>query len=480
MRRLLSRFRKRSPESAAADVATEFQRAQRALQLGQLDQAIDCLERACRIAPEHAAALSNLGNCYRQKGDRDKARRCYRNAIAVDQHFIPAYLNLGELLLAHYEFDEAEKLFRQALKITSDIPAMQFNPAVLHHGLGAALKGLGRTRDAIASYETAIRLQPEFAPAHNSLGILLMSLNDLDAAEQHFRQALKLQPDLNHVLSNLLLLMNYRTDRTQQELYDAALEFGRRYGPAPQAGSDFSGHSTDPDKVLKVGFVSSDFRDQSVAFFTWKLFGEFDRDQVEVFGYSNVLNPDHRTEKFQAQADHWRSIVNLSDDQVADQIRKDGIDILVDLTGHAGDNRLMVFTRRAAPVQASWIGYPNTTGLATMDYRFTDTIADPPGEADRLHTETLIRLEHGFLCYQPDEPGPDISALPATSNGFVTFGSFNMIRKVTPEVVRVWSRILQSVPESRLLMKSQHLDNAVVGARFRELFREHGIADDRL
>jgi predicted O-linked N-acetylglucosamine transferase (SPINDLY family) len=267
---------------------------------------------------------------------------------------------------------------------------------------------------------------------------------------------------------------------TQKRLYQESLQFDLRQARRLLKQPPVFGNTRDRQRVLRVGYVSPDFREHSVAHFTRKLIGSHNREKVEVTCYADVMKPDGFTREFEAQADHWLSLVGMDDEAVAERIRQDGIDILVDLAGHTSDNRLLVFARRPAPVQVTWLGYPNTTGMRAMDYRLTDAVADPPGEADKTHTEKLIRLEHGFLCYQTDEPVPEVAPPPCLQQGHVTFGSFNTTKKVTADVIRVWSQILKAVPGARLLLKSESLQDEAARARLRKAFGERGVAEDRL
>jgi predicted O-linked N-acetylglucosamine transferase (SPINDLY family) len=192
------------------------------------------------------------------------------------------------------------------------------------------------------------------------------------------------------------------------------------------------------------------------------------------------MKPDNVTERLKAEADHWFSIVGKNDEDVAEQIKRDGIDILVDLAGHTAKSRLQVFAYKPAPIQVTWLGYPNTTGMSAIDYRFTDEVADPIGEADNLHSEKLIRLGSGFLCYSGDESAPEKSALLLLERGHITFGSFNNLTKTTPEVVKLWSDILSAAPNTHLLLKSKQLMDEEMRARCREMFEKEGISGDRI
>jgi protein O-GlcNAc transferase len=446
----------------------------------QFTEAVRCFNKAIALDPRDSAAHSNLGNVYQQAGNFTKASGCYKKALSANPAHLPAYINLADALGKQLKHKAAVKIYRKGLRIAADNPENQTNLVLLHHRLGLTLRKLDKTDEAIACYQKAIAMQPEFALAHNSLGSALLARNELDAAMASFHKALKIEPDYAKVHSNLLMTMNYLSAMTQQQHHEEALKFDSQHARQLMQGREPLRNSKNKKKVLKIGYLSPDFREHSVAFFTRRLFGEHRPEFVEVYCYANVERPDDLTGQFQAQADHWLSITAMEDEEVAAQIRQDGIDILIDLAGHTANNRLLVFARKPAPIQVNWLGYPNTTGMKTMDYRLTDEVADPHGEADRLHSEKLIRLEHGFLCYQADESLSEGSPPPILQQGHITFGSFNTIKKVTLDVVGVWSLILQSIPNARLLMKSNALEDKTTKMNLLQAFSEHGIGQDRI
>jgi predicted O-linked N-acetylglucosamine transferase (SPINDLY family) len=234
----------------------------------------------------------------------------------------------------------------------------------------------------------------------------------------------------------------------------AARQFGHLTGHA-----GVPDNAPDPDRPLRIGYVSGDFRSHSVAYYLLPLLEARDRDNYRILCFVNNPREDAVTDQFRALADDWISIRGLTDDQATDRVRAASVDVLVDLSGHTAANRLGVFARRAAPVQVSWLGYPNTTGLDSIDYRITDAIADPVGaRADAGYAETLYRLPGCFLCYCEDARSGAVAPPPSARNGYATFGSFNTLAKITDEVVAVWARILHAVPDARLLLKSQSLD----------------------
>lgn len=231
---------------------------------------------------------------------------------------------------------------------------------------------------------------------------------------------------------------------------------------------------------LKIGYVSPDFHTHSVAYFAEPLLKSHNRDEFELYAYYNNSKSDETNNRLQTYFDHWQNVAGMPDDALADKIYADQIDILVDLAGHSANNRLGVLAQKPAPVQATWLGYPNTSGLSTVDYRITDAIADPQGESDRLNTEHLIRLENGFLCYQGDQNLPVFEEIPYDRNGYITFGSFNNYVKVTNEVINLWAKILLAVPYSKLLLKSEQFSDQGMRARCLSLFSQQGISADRL
>ena len=225
---------------------------------------------------------------------------------------------------------------------------------------------------------------------------------------------------------------------------------------------------------LKIGYVSPDFRQHSVAYFIEPLLREHDRQAVEVFCYAEVALPDAVTARLQSHADHWLGTVGLSDDDLAERIRTDGIDILVDLAGHTAKNRLGVFARKPAPVQVTWLGYPNTTGLKAIDYRLVDAVTDPVGQADAWASESLVRLEGGFLCYAGSKDAPEPTMPPCLTTGTVTFGSFNNPAKLSEATLDTWARLLARLPQARLLLKGNPFADAVTRALFLSRLSERG------
>jgi predicted O-linked N-acetylglucosamine transferase (SPINDLY family) len=231
---------------------------------------------------------------------------------------------------------------------------------------------------------------------------------------------------------------------------------------------------------LRIGYVSPDFRNHSVAYFIEPVIREHSPDNFDVICYSHSFVQDHVTESIKQSAGDWRDITRASDDVAYKLIREDGIDILIDLAGHTGNNRLPLFARKPAPVQISWIGYPATTGLSAIDYKIVDEYTDPSGITDQFYTERLLRLPDTFLCYLPDASIPAVGSLPALSSGYITFGSFNHFSKISPMVFSMWQDILRKIPTARLVIKTRSLSDPTVRDSVMKTFRNEGIAEERL
>jgi len=453
---------------------------------GRVEAAAELLRRAAQRAPGNAQLLNNLGEMLRQLGRRREALDAYRRAIMADPGLSAPYANaadalraeadraeqlghrkparemrllaakyLAELGLNHWRrlvLDKAEDACRQALALDPRSIAALVN-------LGAILGKTGRLGEGEAALRRAISLDPDHADAHGQLAILLLERGDHETGMAALRKARELGAGAagSALAHSALYYLSFRPEVTPAALFEAHRDWGLAYlAELRKAGRDLTPgfeNSRDPGRRLRVGYLSADMRKHSVAYFLEPLLEAHDAMAVETFCYADVAVPDTVTRRLQGLAHHWRPVAGVENAALQRQIRADGIDILVELGGHTGGTRLTALAPKPAPVTATWLGYPATTGLPTVDYRITDAVADPPGEADRLHTETLARLPDGFLCYRPEGEAPPVAPLPALARGVVTFGSFNNPAKLTPETIGVWSRILAAVPVSRMLLK---------------------------
>ncbi len=475
--------------------------------LGDLDQAVAHHETAVRLKPDYHEAHHGLAEALRRQRKHEGAIASYREAVALEPDFIHAHNGLAISLVALGRHEEAEPVYRKALEIKPEFAEAHINLANLlklrgkrkdaeaHFrkalelqprsiaglvNLGNLYKDMGRVGEAMANYEKALEIKPGFAPAHNNLANLHKDQGESVEAVAHFRKAIEFDPALIDAHSNLLLSLHYSADFAPEEIFETHLDWARRHAEPLTARAAPHDNTREPDRRLRLGYVSPDLRRHPVASFLEPVLSHHDRAGFELFCYANVERPDKVTERLRAIAGGWRDLRGLPDDQVAKMVRADRIDILVDLAGHTAYSRMGVFARKPAPVQAGWLGYPNTTGLSAVDYRITDAFADPPGAADRLHTEQLARLPHGFHCFSPAVEAPAVVPPPVDTAGHITFASFNMLSKVGPAVIARWSEILLALPDARMILKAPPLADAGARERLAARFSTHGIAAERL
>jgi predicted O-linked N-acetylglucosamine transferase (SPINDLY family) len=341
--------------------------------------------------------------------------------------------------------DEAATCYRRALELKPDY-------AEAHNNLGVALKDQGRLDEAVACYRRALELKPDFAEAPNNLGNALKDQGKLDEAVACYRRALELKPDYGVAHSNLLYTLVFCTGYDAQTIFEEHRRWSRQH--ADPLARFIQPHSNDRSlhRRLRIGYVSPDFRHHAESFFTVALLSAHDHENFEIFCYADVACPDGITARLRSYADVWQNITGLTDEQVAQLVRQDRIDILVDLTMHMARNRLLVFARKPAPVQVCWLAYQGTTGLSTIDYRLTDPYIDPPGLHDHYYSEESVRLPDAFWCYDPLANEPAASDLPALDNGYITFGCLNNFCKVNVSVLKLWAQVLKAVDRSQLIL----------------------------
>ena len=390
-----------------------------------------------------------------------------RTALALPGEHPAGWNNLGNALDAAGRVQDACVAFERAIQQAPDF-------SMAHNNLGATLAGQGHFAAAASAYRKALQTDPQNGAAMNNLGVALLEQGMAAKARTMFERVLAADPGDRDAADNRLYSAIY-TEDDPRAIHAAHAAWGKSQPvPPPLRPAD-----ANPIRRLRIGYVSPDFRQHSVSYFIAPLLAAHDPAAVEVFCYADVAQPDAVTARLRPMAQHWRDICGLDDDAVYKLIRTDQIDILIDLAGHTKGNRLAVFARRAAPVQVTAIGYPSATGLAAMDYRLCDDVTDPAPEADAWSVEALVRLS-AMHCYAPPQDAPPLGPLPALANGFVTFGSFNKLAKVSPETVDLWSAVLKAVPGSRLVIKTKPLVEADTRARFEKAFAAHGITPERL
>jgi protein O-GlcNAc transferase len=468
------------------------------------DQAVRCYQEALRLRPNLIEARHALGNVFTIQGDLVGAAAAYIEVLRLKPDHVETLNQYGDFLQVRGQIDEALELYERALRARPESAAAHYNRANV-----LILKRMHR--EAIAGFQEALRLRPDFPEAYANLAILLnetsrpdealetcrralergadcdklpgIMANSLlllgrgEEAIEYYRKSIALLPDKPDEYSNLLYALNFMPDYDPSVLLTEHLQWARQYAEPLTAQAPPHDNDRKPRRRLRIGYLSPDFRNNAVNFFVEPLLVSHDHKRFEIFCYSTTLYPDETTARLQAAADHWRDARHQTDEQIAALVREDKIDILVDLSGHMGRRRLLVFARKPAPIQVTYLGYQNTTGMSAMDYRITDQRADPAGLTDRFYTEKLVRLPRAFFCYQPCE-APPITRLPALESGTITFGSFNNFAKVTPRVIDAWLEILKRVPSSRLLILA--FRGGSLERRLCELAQQRGISPERV
>ena len=357
----------------------------------------------------------------------------------VDQQ-VGQLVNALDTLIALGKFEDAEKLCRSGLDLMPDNVELlvKLGGILLHHD---------RVEEFLIFFDRALVVEPNSAAIYNNMASAFKRQGRLDEFIAYNKKAIALDPAANLRYSNLLLAMIYAASVSPQELAATAREFGKTVADPLRRQLPLI-RDKNPGRKLRIGYVSPDFRDHAVNYFFEFLLKWHDRRQFEVFGYSSTAGEDHVTARLKPKFDHWRHIKPLDDDKAADLIESDGIDILIDLAGHTANNRLLVFARKPAPVQVAWLGYPATTGMKAMDYRITDSYAEPAGLTEHLNVEALWRLPGMFCCYQAHQNSPDvIDHPPFEDNGYLTFGCFNNFAKVTDPVLEAWAQLWRRCPD---------------------------------
>jgi protein O-GlcNAc transferase len=475
---------------------------------GRLDDAIAAYRQCLFHSPNLADVHFNLGHALQQQRQWEPAIASYRQAIALKPNFPEALNNLANVLRELGRLDDSIAAYRQAL-------ALRPNHASALLGLGNALRDQGMMTEAIAAYQRGVELAPDLPEGHYNLGLALQSSGAIDAAAAEYRTALALRADYSEAMNNLGNIMQEQGELDEAiDLYRAASAGGRSavahsnllyashfhasydmaaiaaehrrwneiYGRplAPPADTVARAHDSSQKRIaerpLRIGYVSPHFRHHPVGRFLLPLLSHHDRDSFQIVCYSDTTKPDQITQRLRSFAHEWKETAALSHEQLAQLIRSDRIDLLVDLTLHMQGSRMLTFAQKPAPLQLTYLAYCSTSGLEVMDYRFTDPYLDPPEEPTPHYTERSVHLKT-YWCYPAPEEAPPVEPPPALQNGYVTFGCLNSYYKVTPATWGMWIEILRALPTSRLIIHSvegSHHDRA------RQRLREAGIDPARL
>jgi predicted O-linked N-acetylglucosamine transferase (SPINDLY family) len=434
--------------------------------LGRADEAIAAYRKSLSLNPNAPMALYNLGNALQKLDQTDEAMDCYTRALAVSPNDPNIHCNLGNLLLKKERVQEAIASYNRALELRPDYVHAMSN-------LANARMRDKRTDDAIEMYRKAIALRPQASEFMSNLAGALKEAGQLDEALSWYREAASL--DSNHnVDSNLLYLLNFHPAYDTPTIAAELTRWNNQ--KAAVFAAEIRPHSNDrnPARQLRIGYVSPNFFMQAEASFVLPLLESHDHQHFEIHCFASTRKPDEITDRHRRCADVWHDVLRDDDRQLAERVRESRIDILVDLTMHLGDNRLLAFARKAAPIQITWLAYPGSTGLQTIDYRITDSIIDPPGDNDTNYSEKSIRLPGCWCCYDPLSNAPQ---RPLEQNGPITFGSLNNPCKINPQTLSLWAKIMRQVDGSRLLLLSISENQR---QQIRKLFDGAGVAPDRL
>ncbi len=447
--------------------AVSIERAETALREQRWGDAIADLERL--LAAGRTSVLHReLARCLRRTGRPTEALQNYLEALRLDPRDVATLQDLSLLLADAGHLAEALAALEQAIKLRPDMVSLRLSLAQLARR--ARRDGL-----AVTILQRTLLLHPDSVEVHNNLGAYLREQGDITASLRHYRRAIELAPERIAVWSGYLFTLNCDPDLAPEEVAREHRRFGELLAPArrlvPVKGA------TD---VLRVGYMSADFHAHSVAYFIAPVIAAHDRRRVHVTCYATDAGSDAMTERLRGLADDWREVASLDDAQLARQISEDGIHVLVDLSGHTALNRLSAMARRLAPVQATYLGYPNTTGVPAIDLRITDGLADPPGDADAWHTERLVRLPGGFVAWDPPEWAHAVPVAPVRAGDEISFGCFNNLAKLSERVLSTWARLLAQVPRARLVLKAGGLADERVRGRVYEIWERHGVSPERV
>ena len=471
-----------------------------------MQEALDSLDKALQLKPDFAEAYNNRGNTLQKLGRSNDALDSYDKALQINPRYTEAHNNQGLALHELGRMQEALDSFDKALQLKPDFAeaynnrglalrelgqleksldsfdnALQFDPQCVNtcYNRGNVLRKLGRLQEALDSFDKALQLKPDLAEAHNNRGLVLQDMIRLEEAEAAYRRALEAKPDHEVCFNNLLFLLNYAPDHSAEDIFAEYRAYDKRFGMPHRDQWRPHTRSRDPQRRLRIGYVSPDFSIHSTRFFLEPLLAQHNHDRFEIVAYAEVRKDDAMTKRYRGYIDHWVRTNELSDDELSERIRADGIDILVDLAGHTGKNRLGVFARKPAPVSVSWLGYGYTTGLTAIDYFLTDAATVPP-DSEHLFSETPWRIDTPAFAYRPADGMGEVGPLPALQRGYITFGTLTRAVRINHRTIRVWSEILKRVNNSRLVINSRNFHNPTAQEALAGRFALEGIGAERL
>ncbi|MBF0383333.1 MAG: tetratricopeptide repeat protein [Magnetococcales bacterium] len=509
-------------------------------QSGRVDDAMTCYRQTLKLLPENSVALSNLGMILHTKGNLKEAIDCYQKATAIDPTLIDAHNNLGVALLDQKQFSEAVECYKQILSINQNSAEAHYNLGLAMKGQGHLEQAEASFRTAVSidpeyaaaynnlsivlykqnklfaaeiSCKKAVAIDPNYAEAYNNLGLILKFQGKFDTAVTAVKKALTIDPDfingyinLGSILnaqgkaneafelqqqivakipgnilahSNMLFTSHYFSDQSLETIFQSHIEWAKSCVQEDHITSVSFTNTLEPTRCLRVGYVSADFIHHPVGFLIGGVLQSHNDEKFKIFCYANNDKKDGITKRLKSYVDIWRTVSCLDDDALYELVIQDQIDILIDLSGHTAGHRLSLFNKRAAPIQITWIGYANTTGLRAMDYLIADDVVVPEGGGQKF-TEEVVRLPHCYLNYPLPSYAPKVAEPPIVRKGYVTFGSCSTLAKINDNVVAIWSEILRRTPNGRLIIKNRSFKNLTAKERYKKKFTEHGISPDRI
>ncbi len=453
------------------DAASHFNLGNALNAQGHLEEAAASYRRALKIKSDYAEACCNMGIVLRELGRLDDAVANYRRALEIKPDYYRVYSNMGLALHDLGRFEEAATSCRFALEIKPDYTEALNN-------LGLVLKGLGKFEEAVNNFRRALEIKPVFAEAHFNMGNVQCELGQIDHAVASYLKALEIKPDYTDGYTNLLFTLNFSPIGTTSYCLDYARRFGRSL--AEKVSERFSSwRCVARPQRLRVGLVSGDLRDHVVGHFLEGVLSHIDQNRIELIAYPTTPNQDNLTTRIRPCFSEWKSLVGKSDEAAARLIHADGVNVLLDISGHTAHNRLPVFSWKPAPVQASWLGYFATTGVPEMDYLLADEVGVPEDQRQQF-TEAVWNLPDTRLCFTPPKVEIPVAALPALSNGSITFGCFQNLSKVGDDVLAAWGNIFAALPNARLRMQSRQLGESAQAELMLSRLERNGIAAARV
>lgn len=439
---------------------------------GQLQQAKAQYRDILNTEPNHPDALHLYGLVCHQLGDHETAVRYIRKAVELVPSQAVLRNNFGDALHQAGQVDEAVHQLHKALELRPDY-------AGAHQNLGSLYLNAGHHDLALTHCLRATELDSSRPEAWFNLGLCYLDHVLLEESVAAFRRALALRPDYHAAVTSLLYVLNLLPGAKAAEISGETRRVAAAaFNQVPVIQKQYAHLHRQTGEPIRIGYVSGDFCRHAVNYFFEPVIEHHDKSSFDVYCYSDVAEPDDATARLQSNATHWRDMVGCSDNALMSQVQADRIDILIDLAGYTRHNRLQVFARQPAPLQLSWLGFPNTSGLQSMNFRIVDNTTSPYGEADN-GSEALIRMPVSFACFRPPAHAPDVADAPCLNNGYVTLGSLHKLEKLNSQVIGLWAHILRENPDTRLVLLRDQLDDWHQ-ARLRKLFNGHNIGPDRL